>query len=117
MTLHTPLADFAFPSQTQAAGTFSSGPLDVAGGANFAVAFVNVSAAGGTTHTLDVKLQSSNDGSTWADLPGGAITQITGTANSAIASALVNDDYVQAVATVGGTGSPTVTFAVGVLII
>jgi hypothetical protein len=117
MTLHTPYADIALPIQTQAAGIFASGPLIEAGQANWVVVYVNVSAATGTTHTLDVKIQSSNDGSTWTDVPGGAITQITGTANSAIAAAPPNDDYVQVVATVGGTGSPTVTFGVAVLIL
>jgi hypothetical protein len=117
MGMHQPLADMVMPIQTQAAGTYSTGPLVEAGNANWVVVYVNVSAATGTTHTLDVKLQSSNDGSVWTDLPGGAITQITGTANTAIAAAPPNDDYVQAVATVGGTGSPTVTFSLGALII
>jgi hypothetical protein len=114
--LHTPYADMAFPTQTQAAGTFSSGPLANAGLANWCALYANVSAASGTTHTLDVKLQGSNDGASWTDIPGAAITQITGTANSAATSGPVPYEYVQAVATVGGTGSPSVTFAASVVL-
>jgi hypothetical protein len=36
-----------------------------------------VSGENGPTGTVDVKIQESNDGSTWADWPGGAFAQIT----------------------------------------
>jgi hypothetical protein len=114
--LHTPYADMAFQNQTQAAGTFNSGPLANAGLASWCVLYANVSAASGTTHTLDVKLQGSNDSETWTDIAGAAITQITGTSNTATTSGPIPYDYVQAVATVGGTGTPSVTFAAAVVL-
>lgn len=75
------------------------------------------SAAGtGTTPTLDVKLQSSPDNSTWTDA-GLAFTQVT---NSGASQQVVAIDvtklqrYVRAVATIGGT-TPSFTFSVNLL--
>jgi len=73
------------------------------------------SAGGGTSPTMDVKLQDSADGSTgWADISGAAFTQVTDGADTTAALGLVANSvkrYVRAVATIGGT-SPTFDCAV-----
>lgn len=64
------------------------------------------SAGGGTTPTLDVKLQESDDDATYTDVTGGAFTQVTD-AGPAFQSLTINVDglkkYVRAVDTVTGT--------------
>ena len=115
MTLRTPYADVVLPNQTQAAGTFASGPVAESGVARWCVLYVNVSAASGTTHTLDAKLQGSTDGATWTDIISAA--QVTGTSATVITAAPIPYDYVQVVATVGGTGSPSVTFECAAVIL
>lgn len=72
------------------------------------------SAGGGTSPTLDVKLQDSADNSTWADISGATFTQVTDAADAdeAIGVDLDSADrYVRAVKTVSGT-SPTFDCAV-----
>lgn len=67
------------------------------------------SAGGGTSPTLDVKLQDSPDNSAWTDISGAAFTQVTDAADSteAISLDLNNANrYIRAVKTVSGT-SPT----------
>lgn len=60
----------------------------------------------GTTPTLDVKLQESDDNSTFTDISGAAFTQVTDAAASLQALSLDLDKtkrYVRAVSTIGGT--------------
>ena len=118
MVARTPYADTpsVTQNQTQTTGTFATGPIVEAGFANWATGYINVSAASGTTHTLDAKLQYSNDMDTWSDIPGGAITQITGTVGSAICTGPVPGEYVQLLVTIGGTGTPSVTFSAALLV-
>ena len=74
------------------------------------------SAAGtGTTPTLDVKLQSSPDNSTWTDA-GVAFTQVTTVASQQIQAIQVDklQRYVRPVATIGGT-TPSFTFSLNLL--
>lgn len=60
----------------------------------------------GTTPTLDVKLQTSPDGTAWADLPNGAFTQVT-TSDSNQALRIENSGaQVRVVVDVGAAGSP-----------
>jgi hypothetical protein len=77
----------------------------------------------GTTPTLDVKLQDSDDDSTYADVAGATFTQVTdaGTLAAVLHKITVNASalkrYVRAVADIGGTDSPAFLascFAVGV---
>lgn len=73
-----------------------------------AVVFLNVTAASGT---LDVKLQTSDDGgTTWYDLPSGSFTQKTGASTQAIQITAFGDT-IRCVSTIGG-GSPSFTYAV-----
>lgn len=73
---------------------------------------LSTSAGGGTTPTLDVKLQDSDDGTTFADITSAAFTQVTSTAGTA--SLTLNIDaakrYIRAVTTISGT-SPTFDMA------
>lgn len=73
-------------------------------------AFLSVGAASGTTPTLDVKLQDSDDDSTYADISGAAFAQKTATGSEAI-HFQTKKRYVRAVATIAGT-TPSFTFAV-----
>lgn len=90
--------------------TNSSAAL-VVGNYREAIATLNVTAASGTTPTLDVKLQTSDDGgTTWYDLPGGVFTQRT--AAGAQALQITNfGDTLRAVSTIGGT-TPSFTYAI-----
>lgn len=70
------------------------------------------SAGGGTTPTLDIKMQDSDDNSTFADISGAAFTQVTATASTqtVILNANAVKRYVRAVSTITGT-SPTFDMA------
>jgi len=72
------------------------------------------SAGGGTSPTLDVKLQDSADNSTFADISGATFTRVTDAADST-EKVVINADavnrHVRAVVTIGGT-SPTFDMAV-----
>lgn len=112
MGVSTPFTTVALPSAQRTATTYSSGPLINAGEADYVVFYVDVSAAEGDTHTLDVILQTAPDASTWTSTTRSAITQITTTTGYAYGFARVADEYVQVLATVGGTNVPKVTFSV-----
>jgi len=72
-----------------------------------------------TAQTYDLKLQESADGSTWTDIPGAAITQIT--AADTEADVNVNlagaEKYIRAVGTVTFTGGTTPTLQVAATVI
>jgi hypothetical protein len=70
--------------------------------------FLNVTASSGTTPTLDLKLETSADNSTWYTV--GSFAQKTGTANERKSFAGL-DRYVRLTWTLGGT-TPSFTFAV-----
>nr|BDD46288.1 hypothetical protein 8 [Gammaproteobacteria bacterium] len=64
------------------------------------------SAGGGADHTLDVKLQESDDDSTYTDVPSGAFTQVTNAAaafQTLTLSADARKKYLRIVDTVAGT--------------
>lgn len=74
---------------------------------------LSTSAGGGTSPTLDVKLQDSDDASTFADISGAAFTQVTSAAASTQSVDLNADAvkrYIRAVTTITGT-SPTFDMA------
>lgn len=72
------------------------------------LAYLDVGEVSGTSPTLDVKIQESADGSTWADIPGAAFARKTAVAQETLYFATTKK-YVRAVATIGGT-SPSFTF-------
>jgi hypothetical protein len=78
-----------------------------------ALVVLSFGAGGGTTPTLDVKLQDSPDDSTYTDITGKAFTQVTGTASLQTMAIDLNgaNRYIRAVRTISGT-SPTFDGAV-----
>lgn len=72
-------------------------------------AIITCGTAAGTTPTLDVKLQESDDNSTFTDISGATFTQLTAAGSEEI-EFQTNKRYVRAVATIAGT-SPSFTFA------
>lgn len=94
-------------------GSGTSGYVEV-GEYDEALVTLNVTAASGSSPTLAVKLQVSDDsGTTWYDLPNGSFTQATGATTQALA--ITNfGDILRANFTIGGT-SPSFTFALKVM--
>jgi hypothetical protein len=70
---------------------------------------LTVSAASGTTPTLDVQVQTSNDGSTGWTIVGTAFTQATGTTTQRKTFSSL-DRFVRVAWTLGGT-TPSFTFS------
>lgn len=68
----------------------------------------------GTSPTLDVKIQESDDNSVFTDISGATFAQKTAAGNEEI-HFRTNKRYVRAVATIGGT-TPSFTFAVLLLV-
>jgi hypothetical protein len=69
---------------------------------------LNVTAASGTTPTLDVKLQGSPDGATWVDITGATFAQKTVVASERKVFVGI-DRFVRAVYTIAGT-TPSFTY-------
>ena len=83
-----------------------------------AVVILDCAAAGaGTTPTYNVKIQDSADNSTFADVTGATFTQVTSTASQQKLTINANDvqRYIRAVATIGGTSSPSFVASVSLL--
>jgi hypothetical protein len=96
--------------------TLTGTGIDVLAYEGVALVVLNASAGTGTTPTLDVKLQHSDDNSTYADVTGGAFTQVTDVAGSAgvqVKKINVSDlkRYVRVIGTIAGT-TPSFDFAV-----
>ena len=67
-----------------------------------------VSAHAGTSPTLDVKLQTSEDNATWVDVA--SFAQQTGDTTGVRKVFTGLDRFVRLAVTIGGTGSPSFTF-------
>lgn len=89
------------------AATKTGDALDMAGPFGAMTATLVVSAAAGTTPTLDVIVEHSHDGSTWATL--GSMTQATA-ATSEVKTFGPCRRYIRGKATLGGT-SPVFSFS------
>ena len=72
------------------------------------VASLHVTAASGTTPTLDVKIQHSDDDTVWVDLL--SFTQATGATSERVAVSGTVERYTRAAWTIAGT-TPSFTFA------
>jgi hypothetical protein len=105
--------DTLYPQTITANTNGASVDLALVGG-NTISASLSVGSVSGTSPTLSVKLQSSADNSTWADIPGAVFPTVTASgANTrqVLQVTLPRPDntgtaaprYVRAVATVGGT--------------
>lgn len=90
----------------------NSGWIDV-GDAREIVAQLDAAAGTGTTPTLDVRLQTSFNGSdaTAVDVPAGAFSQVAGAASAQIKSVTVFHRFVKVAWTIGGT-TPSFDFGV-----
>ena len=99
-----PVSLFASAART---ATVNGSAIEL-GGRCMARLDLKVTAASGTTPTLNVKVQHSPDGTTWTDV-GTAFTQATGaTTEHKVVSGL--DRFVRGVATIAGT-TPSFTFS------
>lgn len=76
-------------------------------------AIVSCGTVSGTTPTLDLKVQDSDDDSTYADISGATFAQLTAAGREEI-HFRTNKRYVRVVATIGGT-TPSFTFSVVIL--
>lgn len=113
MTLSPVLGSVALASAARGSGTFTSGPVANAGLSGHVVVLVHCTAATGTTPTLDVSLESSDDGASWSAVTGSAATQLTAAGNRVIGVSAPKK-LLRVTSTVGGT-SPSVTYSVAVL--
>lgn len=100
--------DVTHPSAARTA-TGQSAAVSVAT-ATEGLAFFNVTAASGTTPTLDVKVQLSHDGTTWHD-EGTAFTQATAATTPAVKKLTNFGAYLRYVWTIAGT-TPSFTFTI-----
>lgn len=94
--------------------------VDVSAWEGIGIAVLSSAAGGGTTPTLDVKLQDCDTvGGTYADIPGATFTQVDDTAGGSVevitfdVSAAMG--FVLAVGTIAGGGGQTFDFSVTVL--
>lgn len=98
------------PKSSETATGTTTGFDNTASTANGASAYLQVTAASGTTPTLDVKVQHSSDGATYVDLL--TFTQVTAAnAYQRIATTGTVNRYLRVEFTLGGT-SPDFTFHV-----
>lgn len=109
------MGDLALPMAARGAGTYTSGPVAPAGVAADVQVLVHVTAASGTTPTLNASLEESDDGSSWSAITGSAIPQLTAAGNVS-ANARVSKNYVRVTSTVAGT-TPSFTYRATVLVI
>ena len=96
--------------------TLTGTGIDVLHYEGVALATLNSSVGTGTNPTLDVKLQHSDDNSTFADVTGATFAQVTsdsGTAGVQVMRINVSDlkRYLRVIGTVGGT-SPSFDYGV-----
>lgn len=96
--------------------TLTGTGIDVLHYEGVALILLNASAGTGTTPTLDVKLQHSDDNTTFADVTSGAFTQVTevgGTAGVQVKKVNVSDlkRYLRVIGTIAGT-TPSFDFGV-----
>lgn len=75
---------------------------------------IHATAVSGTSPSLAVSLEQSNDGSSWSAVPSSAAPAVTAAGN-AFANARVTQQLCRVTATVSGTATPTVTCRVAVL--
>jgi hypothetical protein len=96
--------------------TLTGTGIDVLEYEGVALVLLNASAGTGTSPTLDVKLQHSDDDSTYEDVTSGAFTQVTDVAETAGVKVMklnVSDlkRYLRVVGTIAGT-TPSFDFGV-----
>lgn len=113
MALKQANVDVALPSAARTA-TAQSSAVAAPGAAAHCVLMVHATVVTGTGPTLVGSLEQSPDQSTWTAIAGSSTAQLAAAGN-ALSTAIVTDDYVRAVLTIGGT-SPSFTCSASVLI-
>lgn len=106
----------ALAAAARRTSTLTGTAIDVLEYEGVALVLLNTAAGTGTTPTLDVKLQHSDDNSTFSDVTSGAFSQITdvaGTAGVKVMKVNVSDlkRYVRVLGTIAGT-TPSFDFGV-----
>ena len=114
MSARSVLGDVALTGQ-RGAGTHTSPPLANGPGVADVLVMVHVTAVSGTAPTLAVGVEQSVDGTTWAAVPGSSVPTLTAAGNG-VCNAAITQNYARVTATVGGTGTPTVTFRAAALV-
>lgn len=80
---------------------------------------LEVGTVSGTSPTLDVKIQESDDNSSWSDVTGATFTQVTASDSSQVLRVkelnVARSRYIRAVATIAGT-SPSFDCACEILL-
>ena len=95
------------PQQLSSGATNGTG-RDVSGFVGPVTVVVNAGAFAGTSPTLDAKVQESSDNSTYTDVTGATMTQLTASGVGTILCIVHTKQYLRVVATVGGSSTPTV---------
>lgn len=105
---HLTVTESLVPARRTATGNGAS--LDLQNYEGDILAVMSSALGGGTTPTLDVKIQDSADDSTFADVTGKTFTQVTGAAGNGVQEMTLDPRalrrYIRMVATIAGT-SPT----------
>jgi hypothetical protein len=117
VSLHPAFTDIVLASAVRGAGTYGSGPVSNPGTANIVEFFIAVTAVGGSTQTIDAVVQTSPDNSSWTSVTASAISQLTATGQAHSFAFVSTALYAQVLVTVGGTGTPTATCVVGVIVL
>lgn len=109
-------AGFVLAAAARRTSTLTGTGIDVLDYEGVGLVVLNASAGTGTSPTLDVKLQHSDDNSTFADVTGAVFTQVTdvaGTAGVRVLKINVPDlkRYLRVVGTIAGT-TPSFDFGV-----
>ena len=113
---------FASAARTDSGSPHSSSDI-VSQNYDKLIATLDISAASGTTPTLDVKFQHYDEASSkWVDIPGMAFAQQVGVATVVLLNIDSTGNFriplgkkIKAVATIGGT-TPSFTFSLGVIL-
>jgi hypothetical protein len=113
MSMRFPTGDVVL-SGSFGAGTFRSGPIGAASTAADVIVSTHVTAATGTTPSVTVTLEQSDDGTTWTAVPGSGSQALTAAGNT-MSSAQITGQFARVVATVTGT-TPNITLRVAVLV-
>lgn len=105
-----------FPTAARTATVNGTG-VDARGAIGDALVLLDSAAGTGTSPTLVVRLQDSDDNAVWADIAGATFAQVAAVASAQ--SIRINGTaarrFIRAVATIGGT-TPSFTFSVSLLI-
>ena len=113
MGLREVLGDTVLTGTTASAGA-SSGPIANPGFINDIVVITHCTAITGTSPTLAIAIEQSDDNSSYTAITGGGGANITA-AGSQVINARATKPYVRVTSTIGGT-TPSVTYRVSALV-